>query len=237
MLKSLFFTVSNFGLGIALVLCSLLTAAQSKDYNNSKPYGILPEFVRNNTTHHVSEVASNVLRVINNTGKNVSFRTRFSIPMNWYLTRLNSGNYEILPGDSIFIPVRVIVDKLAKGNTNYVIFASLVSDKDVQFAAQNWYVALENQSSWSASIPLKKNFFINNSDSSGFSVRLQNTGNADEMIHLQFSSDRRVMIVDPSTKNIVSPRQSLTLPVGSDTTLTFDVKKVKATEYTGVRNR
>ena len=59
--------------------------AQTNTFNSAKPYGIMSEFVKNNTTHEVSEVASNVLRIVNNTGKSVSFYLRFSIPTGWQL--------------------------------------------------------------------------------------------------------------------------------------------------------
>lgn len=212
---------------VAFMLLSLVSAAQTGSSGHNKPYGIIPQFLKNNTTHLVSEVASNVLRVTNNTGKTVSFHLRFAIPQNWQLTRQNSANYEIPAGDSLFIPVRIIADKMAKGNTSYVVSAFLISDKEVQFASQSWYVAIENQSAWSATIPLKKIFFINDADSTGFSIRFQNSGNADELIRLNFSSDRRLEVIPPFSKNAGSSRFDLSLPVGTDTILNFGVIRKK----------
>ncbi len=212
---------------LAVLLWSPPSIAQTGAFASNRSYGIIPEFVKNNTSHEVSEVASNVLRVSNNTGKSVSFHLRFSIPPSWQLLGKNDKNYNLAAGDSVFIPVRIITDKMAKGNTNYVVSTFLVSDKDVQFASQSWYVAIANQSFWSAVIPLKKMFFINGSDSSGFMIHFQNSGNADEMIHLNFNSDRRIEVIDATTKEIVSQKFILSLPVGADTTLNFGVRRKK----------
>jgi hypothetical protein len=213
-----------------MLLWSLLSIAQTGTFTSSRPYGIVPEFVKNNTSHQVSEVASNVLRVVNNTGKSVSFHLRFSIPSSWQLLAKTDKNYNLKAGDSIFIPVRIITDKMAKGNTNYVVSTFLVSDKDVQFASQSWYVSIANQSLWTATVPLKKIFFVNDSDSSGFMIHFQNGGNADEMIHLNFIADRRVDVIDPGTNEIVSSKYTLALPVGADTTLHFGVRRKKETK-------
>ena len=213
-----------FGI-IALILWSSLLTAQISRPDKPKPFGIIPEFTKNNTIHSVSEVASNVLRVINNTNKTVSFHLRFSIPQGWEILKQNQQNYSLEPGDSIFVPVRIITDKFVKGNTNYVVSCYLVSDKDVQFAAQNWYVAIQNKSSWAASIPLKKIYFVNNTDSSSFTIHFQNSGNADEVLHLSFSADRRIDVINPVNREIISSKFLLPLSVGTDTTLIFLVRK------------
>ena len=72
--------------------------------------------------------------------------------------------------DSIFIPVRVIPQKLSKGGTSYIITILLVSDKGLQFAAQNWYVDIHANSQWKALLPLKQIYFVNHVDSSGFKI-------------------------------------------------------------------
>jgi len=162
----------------------------------AKRFGIIPVFIKNNTKQDVNEVASNVLRVINNTDKPVNFHLRFSIPGEWQMLNQGNRNYSVAAGDSVFLPVRIVLDKKAKGNTNYIITIFLVSDKEVQFASQNWYVGIVSRPQWDANIPLKKLFFVNNSDSSGFSVHLQNSGNTDELLRLSFNADHRIEIFD-----------------------------------------
>lgn len=220
----------NWKIQSAFVVCmfyTLCVAAQADTSTMNKRFGIVSEFVKNNTEQNVSEVASNVLRVSNCTKKTVRFHLRFSIPMGWQMMKQNNTVYELAPGDSAFVPIRIIMEKLTKGNMNYVVSAFLISDHDQQFASQNWYVTIQNQSQWSAIIPTKKIFFVNNSDSSGFNVHFTNTGNADEMIHLSFNTDRRIEVINPASKQIVSAKIDFSLPVGADTTLNFGARRKK----------
>ena len=101
------------------MLCSLLSLGQAGTFAMNKRYGISSEFIKNNTEQNVSEVASNVLRITNYTSKTVSFHLRFSIPMNWLMLKQSNAVYELAPGDSTFIPVRIITDKLDAFNSGF----------------------------------------------------------------------------------------------------------------------
>ena len=78
--------------------------------------GIESGFVRPNSTQDVHEIASNVIRVINHTERPVRFHFTFSLPQGWDFIGNNQTEFQLAPGDSLFAPIHVIPQKLAKKN-------------------------------------------------------------------------------------------------------------------------
>ena len=66
---------------ILVTVCLLFSWVQAE----SASYGIQTALVRNNTVQDASEVASNVLKVANYTGKPVHFHLDYSLPAGWQL--------------------------------------------------------------------------------------------------------------------------------------------------------
>ncbi|MBK8585589.1 MAG: hypothetical protein IPN88_09245 [Bacteroidetes bacterium] len=103
-------------------------------------YGIQASFVHNNTKQSVDQVANNTLRVVNNGSTTVRFHVNFSLPSGWEYLGNPEKDIELAGNDSIFLPVRLIVNRDSKGGTSYIVTAWLSSEKGVQFSSQNWYV-------------------------------------------------------------------------------------------------
>ncbi|MFN8144719.1 MAG: hypothetical protein U0073_09890 [Bacteroidia bacterium] len=200
----------------------LLFSLQAK----SASYGIQTSLVRNNTIQDASEVASNVLKIANYTGKPVRFHLDYSLPAGWQLLGDREQNLELETNDSIFLPVRVIPNKLSKGGTSYIISILLVTDKGMQFAAQNWYVDIKANSQWKAFLPQKQIYFINHVDSSGFSIRLQNLGNADENIRVTMLPDRHLQLLSADNNQAALLSFTVPLAVGADTSILFTVHRL-----------
>lgn len=184
-------------------------------------YGIQADFVRNNTEQEVTEVASNVLRIKNYTGHVARFHLAWSVPAGWMMMGNKDKTIEIGVNDSLFIPIRIIPEKLAKGGTSYITSVMLVSDQGMQFASQNWYIRIRQHINWTAQIPVKQKFFINGNDTSSFSIHLKNDGNTDENIRMTLIPDRRVVILREEDAAIAPLNFSIDLPVGADTVIPF----------------
>ncbi|MBL0066050.1 MAG: hypothetical protein IPP38_13770 [Bacteroidetes bacterium] len=207
---------------VLLTVGMLISWAEAK----SASYGIDATLLRNNTVQDASEVASNVLKVANYTGRPVRFHMDYSLPAGWELLGSHEEDIDLNTNDSIFIPVRVIPQKLSKGGTSYIVTILLVSDKGLQFAAQNWYVDIKANSQWKAFLPSKQVYFINHVDSSGFRIRLQNLGNAEEIIRVTMLPDRHLQILNSETNQPALLTFTISLPVGVDTTLLFSVNRL-----------
>ncbi|HRH66581.1 MAG TPA: hypothetical protein PLU53_09820 [Bacteroidia bacterium] len=211
-------SLSHLWVTAGLLFCWVKAGAAS--------YGIQTALVRNNTVQEASEVASNVLKVANFTGRPVSFHLDFSLPAGWELLGSQDREINLNTNDSVFLPVRVIPHKLSKGGTSYIITILLVSDKGLQFAAQNWYVDIRANSQWKAFVPQKQIYFVNNVDSSGFRIRFQNLGNAEENIRVTMLPDRHLQLFSPENNQPALLSFTVPLSVGADTTLLFTVHRI-----------
>lgn len=192
-------------------------------YADAANFGIQAEFVRNNSEVEVTEVASNVLRIRNYTGRKSRFTLAWSIPAGWSMMGSRDKMIELEANDSLFIPIRIIPEKIAKGGTSYITTVMLVSEQGMQFAAQNWYIRIREHINWKGQLPVKQVFFINGNDSANFFVNLRNDGNTDESIRLELSPDRRLTLYRKGEDKASSNIYELELPVGTDTTLSFTV--------------
>lgn len=192
-----------------------------------KRRGVESEFLKKKTATLNSEVSSNVLRIINNSERPITFSLKVSIPDGWSWLSNRSKQYTIEKFDSLFIPVNLTPKKINAGNINHIINAALISDNGMQFASAMWYMSTTRESNWNASLTHNKIFFLDNSDTSHFTLRLQNFGNAEETIKINFSSDRRLRVLD--INNLLSEIRyfNLKLPVNTDTSIIFKVEKVK----------
>lgn len=199
-------------------------------------YGVQAAFVHSSTKQSVEEVANNTLRVINKSGAPVRFHVNFSLPGGWELLGKAEKDVELAANDSIFLPVRVIVNRESKGGTSYIITAWLSSEKGVQFASHNWYVTIPIHSEWTANIPVKQQYFIGGMDSSGFKVRFRNSGNADEQLRVSLVPDHRLEVLRQSDGGAAQLIFTINLPVGADTVLTFPVIKREKIKNVGKKD-
>ena len=207
-----------------ILICYALQATVSGElYASTSPLGIEADFLRNNTSLISNEVASNVFHLKNNTGRSVRFHLNYSIPAGWSILGQTEKEYEINAYDSLYVPIRIIPDKFVKGGTSYIITVTIISNKNVQFAAQNWNVNIPAKSNWTARLPFKHQFFINDNDSSGFQLILHNDGNSDEEIRLTLIPDRRLEILRKSDGGASLLAFTIPLPAGTDTVLIFPI--------------
>ncbi|WP_207427934.1 SdrD B-like domain-containing protein [Pedobacter sp. SYSU D00535] len=135
-------------------------------------------------------------------------------------------NYTISPYDSLFIPVNLIPKKTSNGNVNHVINASLINDDNIQFGSAIWYLSIKKETDWNAAAAENKVFFLEGSNTAKFAIKLQNNGNAEEKIKINFASDRRLRVLDNSNTPIEIKHFNVTLPIKTDTTLYFTAEKL-----------
>lgn len=219
-----------------LYFAFLLTLFSCVSTTYAGSYGIQASFVHNNTKQNVDEVANNTLRISNHTGAPVRFHVNFSLPGGWEVLGKAEKDVELEANDSIFLPIRIIVNRDSKGGTSYIVTAWLTSDKGVQFSSQNWYVTIPIHSEWKANLPVKQQYFISDNDSTGFKVHFRNIGNADEQIRISLVPDHRLEVLRASDGGAALLTFTLNLAVGADTVLTFPVIKRQQIKNVGKKD-
>ncbi len=185
-------------------------------------------FINPNTQQTLEEAATNVLKIKNNTRFEQEISVNISLPDGWQTLSKPGRVYTIAPSDSLFIPVRIIPSKSAKGNTNYIINAFLITTNGFQMANDYWYVEIKKISNWNVSIPKKKIYFPNETHTAEFDILLTNSGNSDEKISLDFLASRNLIITGIGEEDVISPF-TIHLPAGMDSLIKCKVRKITDT--------
>ena len=211
-----------------IILAALaFSPVNAQEMLSAKKRGIDVAFQNKRTSQLSNELASNTLAVKNNSTLDITFSISISSPNGWKVISRKNAYYTVSPGDSVFVPVNIIPQKISTGNVNHIISVALLDKDGSQFASALWYLNIRKESNWTASAVNTKIFFLNQSDTASFSIKVQNFGNTSEKIRLSFASDRRLRVYDPANKLADIRYFNLALPVNTDTVLTFTVKRFK----------
>ncbi len=205
------------------LLLSIVALPQEGIYNVN-PYGVNMSFIKQSTKILNSDFASNVLKIENNTNKDLKLELQITPPAGWRMFSKNIVSLNINAKDSLFIPLRLKPIGDVKGNTNYVVNAFLSTES---FTITNaiWYISIEKSSSWSASLPRKSIFFTNTEDSTAFSIDLSNSGNSDEQLLVEVVPEKGLLLLAKDGNYVNNLNVPVFLKAGVDTSLVFYVKR------------
>ncbi|WP_420388076.1 hypothetical protein [Roseivirga sp.] len=183
--------------------------------------GLTLQFLKSQTSGSVDEVASNVLKVVNRTGRTSVFKVEIATPPNWSRVRADDKMYNVANNDSLFIPIRVVPDKSATGNVNYFINATALTGNGIPLASTPWSMQVVKVSRWYASIVDSEIYFPADKKEAQFQIKLRNDGNSAEDVMILFNPDVKVKILDMQGNPFSDNSLPMKLPVDIDTTLTF----------------
>jgi hypothetical protein len=185
-------------------------------------------FRETNSQIKTSELASNMLKIVNGSEKKLNFYVNLSLPEGWQSIKSSDVLYHLDGGDSIFIPVKISVNAHEEGNINYLIMAGLVSESsNQQFASASWYVQLGMESQWNASVNKTEAYFTNNSDTSSFSMQVQNTGNSVEWYTVKLMPHHRIQVYNKQMTDLVPSFFNFSLSPGMDTLMQFVIQSTE----------
>lgn len=191
------------------------------------------EFKHNQLTLEAGEIASNLLKITNNTKGPLPFWVTISAPNGWKATATLDKKYTLDGGDSIFIPVRIIPPGLISGNTTYYINAFITDEEDVLITRDNFYAVTHRIVSWEIYTEPSNNIYFRNGESEvDFQLGLLNTGNFDQDILMSLKNARNdLVITDTAYKNVNLDHNTVSLDSRQDT-----IFHLKARTIRGVRN-
>jgi hypothetical protein len=176
-------------------------------YTQKNRYGIFCDYKFQETEHSSEEVASNVLKIFNNTNKTYTVELQTIAPANWQMIGAKTKTLKISANDSTFVPVRIIPEKNSQGNTNYVVTSSLMINGSPIYSS-NWNIKIEKISMWTCSTSGNNIYYSVISDTSDFSIQLRNMGNSPEIVHINLKPTIDLIILDtnglPCEKEIMA---------------------------------
>ncbi|HXP53249.1 MAG TPA: hypothetical protein VN922_25115, partial [Bacteroidia bacterium] len=192
------------------------------------PTVLTAKILQRDVTIKSSDILSNTLSVINYSDQPVDFILNVNSPYNWTDISDNTSHH-LNPGDSIFIPVRVIPAPDVKGGTEYVINTFLISPKGGQLAADYFFAHTQKISKWFLTVsPQDRIYFLNHCDTASFQLNVANAGNHAEDILLTLENVKKQgILTDTSGRILHTNYYNFQLNPLQDTTLAFKMK------YTG----
>lgn len=181
------------------------------------------EFMQKDVELKKGEIVSNVLRVVNASDKLVSFYIDISHPLKWKTLTNTTKLYETKPGDTLYIPVRVIPATEFKGNMSYLINVFITNEDGKQLSSDLFFASTKKIVKWELTVtPHERVYFLNNETTTSFGVNLFNAGNENQDILLTLTDiGRNVIISDTAGKIITKKFFDLNLAPERDTTLQF----------------
>ena len=191
------------------------------------------EFMQKDVELKKSEIVSNVLRIVNTSSKPISFYIDISHPLKWK-SLLNTGKlFEVKPGDTLFVPVRVIPGTEFKGNMSYLINAFLTSEEGKQLSSDLFFASTKKIVKWQVNaVPRERIYFLNNERTTSFGLNIFNAGNENQDILLTMNEIGRNIVLQDTTGKIITRKFfDLNVAPERDTTLLF-----KMSYFEGRRN-
>jgi hypothetical protein len=172
-----------------------------------------------------NELATNMLHIVNGSDKSISFFMDLNLPQGWTSIKSTDVLYKLEAGDSLFIPVKISINTHEEGNINYLVNANLLSTaNNLQFASASWYVQLKMESQWSATVDKTEAYFTNNSDTTSFSLSVQNTGNSVEWYMVKLAAHFQIQLLNSEMTAEAPPFFNFSLVPGMDTVIHFIVR-------------
>lgn len=201
-----------------------IQATAPKDTSHS----LVMKFSKKTIVLDETDIVTNVLFICNNTFEPLDFTVRVSCPYNWTSISNDSAKYHANPGDSIFIPVRIVPTGV-KGGSEYVINVYLISSiNGTQLTNDYFFAGTKRLSRWSVNVlPSRKIYFMNHSDTARFDINILNEGNQPEDLVLTLKNFMsKSTILDTTGRILHANYFNTVLKPGADTDLAFKAKYI-----------
>ncbi|MBI1191763.1 MAG: hypothetical protein GC205_01125 [Bacteroidetes bacterium] len=201
---------------LALVLSSSEAAAQTQ--------GILQAQVRHKDVQlEEGEIVSNILRITNPTDRTRSFSVSTTEPAGWRRLSPRDLLYTLSPGDSMFVPVRLIPSKEAAG-ASVVINVLVMTDEGQQVAQDFFFAQSEKRVIWNLEVEEgRKIYFPSGQNQLDIHALLENQGAYDQDIFVRASGIGQGLVIE-SKEASEDQANVVKLSPGADTSLTWTVR-------------
>ncbi len=200
-----------------------------KNYSQNKASSyktITASFSFQDVVYEDVAVITNVLKVKNNNGKNYTFTITVNTPSNWKSLIDSKKEYNLMPNDSVYIPVRIITsNKKVKGGTKYSISAYINTNEGKQMAFARFTAGRPKVTNWQMHIlPRPRIYFLNGENTSSFQLNISNEGDESQELLINMQKiGKDLYLTDTLGKRIKKEYFELKLPPFTDTTYSYNV--------------
>lgn len=183
---------------------------------------VVMSFLKYKISHSADSSIFNVLKIINYKKEKFEGLIETILPEGWHGIGLPMGKVSIEPGDSFFIPFRLIEPNKVYGGQAYVITSFLKSNKEKYFGT--FFIDVPVKSDWFMKVNSNTIYFNELYDLKDFKILLSNKGNVSELIKLTFEAGKLLNLIG---FNELNNFVYISLPAGSDTILNYNVSYKK----------
>ena len=183
---------------------------------------VVMSFLKYKISHSADSSIFNVLKIINYKKNKFDGLIETKLPEGWHGIGLPMGKVSIEPGDSFFIPFRLIEPNKVNGGQAYVITSFLKSNKEKYFGT--FFIDVPVKSDWFMKVNSNTIYFNELYDLKDFKILLSNKGNVSELIKLTFEAGKLLNLIG---FNELNNFVYISLPAGSDTILNYNVSYKK----------
>ncbi|PCH93918.1 MAG: hypothetical protein COB85_06250 [Bacteroidetes bacterium] len=219
------------------MLISVISLAQSPDttgITDSNPAPQTPvvvgvtnniqiKFVKYKTFQSPDSIYFNVLKLTNNTTERISGVAKVRVPANWNLISDDSKSISINPGESAYVPVRLVLARTVKGGVAYVVSATFDYDLAKPLLSTTCYITTPKVSKWRFFAPKRIVYLSKRVQFEKFELVFENNGNYDELILLDFAVGEALEMAEAEDGVFV---RNFLLPANTDTSIFFDVRYI-----------
>jgi len=203
------------------VLDQILDEAVSLDSLEAQKVRI--EFVKKKTVHAPDSAYFNVCKITNTTTETISGDLLFTVPVGWSLIADPSVPITLAPGEMKVYPVRTTLAADAVGGMAYPIDAAITTEEGIYSGAA--YVRIPVNNKWEMFVNTHTVYFNEYFDEQEFNIHINNKGNAEELIRLDFKVGKLLEV-----EGLTATKIYVSIPPKTDSVFTYKVRRALLNE-------
>lgn len=169
------------------------------------------------------DLVSNVVRVVNTTGRRGEFSLRITAPAGWQVVGVAERTFTMNASDTMYFPVRVVALAQIQRHEPQIVAVSLLQFRNV-IASENWVIIPDLRSDWSAAVSRKQILTSFEKDTAKIHLNVINTGDLPELFLLDYYLGSRIELINDRNQVIEESLFLFRLEPLQDTLLTFTLR-------------
>ncbi len=180
-------------------------------------------FVKNEIVQKRGALSFNVVRIKNNTDRNIEVRPVLNLPEGWAVFSNYFRDTVVPAGATISLPFRFRTSGATVSSKKHTVNFKAFSSKSNLLVESSFTVILEKYHNWDVVVPEQRIFFYPRMNMAKFEITVVNKGNTTEHITLDIKPDLKILL---ESRNLSDFTQQIDLLPNSDTIFKFEATYV-----------
>ncbi len=195
--------------------------SQISNYTNGGNQSLDTKFIYPKIEVRAKQSFFNILIIKNNSGEKFNGNVQFDVPNDWNFVGDPNITLSLEAGDSINIPVRVMVSSKVLGEIAYVVVASVMDKNERQVKSEYCFITIPRLPNTKVKLLNDIAYFDQKTDKATFNYTIHNLGNINEIVNVELLGSYYMTVNNNRRDKLFST--SVSMPPHSDSTLIFTV--------------